>query len=321
MWDLAILSLLLVGMCLVWYGIRIRKGLLVYWSIGLPGYYGIVSITFGLLLIAIVLYGSFIEPRIITVNEYDVELPAKNDMTIVIVSDIHVGPYKGRRFVQRVVDRIKKINPDLILLPGDFVFFGGDIGDDLLPLQDLKPKYGMYGVLGNHEYNCNDWDEATWDRPKGFDSAQRTRRALERLDINMLVNSWEEVKSASGQFFVGGVDDSCTGRDRITEAIPEIGKNSPIILMAHNPDIILEGKSKRPHLIVSGHTHGGQIRLPFIGPVTSLPTQLGRKYDQGLFEIDYNSVLAITRGVGESSPRVRLFGPPEIFVLHAKVDK
>jgi len=305
-WDVAILALLLGGGTLMWLSKR-QKGTWRY-----------VSLITGLIIITIVIYGSFIEPRIITVNEFNVEIPAKEDMTIAIVSDIHVGPYKGRRFVQRVVDRVKELDPDLILLPGDFVFFGGDVGDDLVPLLEFAPRYGIYGVLGNHEYDCNDWNEATWDRPKGFDSAQRTKRALERLGITMLVNEWVEVKTDSGQFFVGGVDDSCTGRDRIAEAIPEIGKNSPIILMAHNPDIILEGKSKRPHLIVSGHTHGGQIRLPFIGPVPSLPTQLGRKYDQGIFEVDYNSKLVITRGVGESSPRTRLFGPPEILVLRAR---
>ena len=97
------------------------------------------------------------------------------------------------------------------------------------------------------------------------------------------------------------------------KALPKPQHKAPIIMLAHDPSVILENHARYPHLIVSGHTHGGQIRLPFIGPIGRLPTQLGRKYDQGLFAVDKDTTLAITRGVGESGARARLFAPRRLW--------
>ncbi len=303
-WDLAILLFLIGGGVLAHKAWKRRK---------------IVLLTASSFFVLIIFYGSFVEPQFITMTEQEVSLPMKEDMRIVVLSDMHVGPYKGRRFIQRVVDKVSALDSDLVLLAGDFVYAGGDPLDHLVPLQDLHPRYGTFAVLGNHEYTCRSVTpfyrlfEGT-----GGDHSLPVRRTLERTGVTVLRNEWREVQTETGLIFIGGVDDSCTKKDDIISAIPEVLKQSPLILIAHNPDIILEGRARRPHLIVAGHTHAGQIRLPFVGPIAPSPTQLGWKYDQGLFPVDANTTLAITRGMGESGPRARLFAPPEILVLNAK---
>ena len=189
----------------------------------------------------------------------------------------------------------------------------------LAALADLHPRYGTFAVLGNHEYSCRN-SETVYGflGGAGSDYSLPVRRALERTGAIVLENTWQEIAIDTGLLFIGGVDDSCSRREDIVAAMPEVLKKSPLILIAHNPDIILEGLARRPHLIVAGHTHAGQIRLPFIGPIAPSPTQLGWDYDQGIFPVDANTTLAITRGVGESSPRARLFAPPEILLIHAK---
>ena len=106
--------------------------------------------------------------------------------------------------------------------------------------------------------------------------------------------------------------------DNIGAALDGIADDLPIILLSHNPSVINQNDSLQADLIVSGHTHGGQIRLPGIGPLGGVPTDIDQKYDQGTFAINNHTTLAITRGLGESSPRARLFAWPEILLLETK---
>jgi uncharacterized protein len=302
-WEVATLVLILGGFYLCFRGYKKKNIFLII--IG-----AIISLT--------VLYGSFIEPRIITITEADIKLPIEEEMKIVLLSDFEIGPYKDRKFVERVVERVNKLNPDLVLMAGDFVYVRSEPGDSFLPLLDLSPKYGVYGVLGNHAYTCYR-GSITRKKHVGFDLSLRVRRALERSGVRILRNESEKIKLENGKhFYIAGVDDACTGRDNLEEALPEPQQKSAIILIAHDPSVILDNNAKYAHLIASGHTHGGQMRLPFIGPLAPLPTQLGRKYDQGLFAIDKDTNLFISRGLGESGARARLFAPPEIVFLRAQ---
>jgi predicted MPP superfamily phosphohydrolase len=102
-------------------------------------------------------------------------------------------------------------------------------------------------------------------------------------------------------------------RDDYKKAVANIDATAPQIVLSHTPDIILKNIASAD-LILSGHTHGGQIRLPGIGAIPEIPTFLGRQYDEGLFNLG-DQQLFITRGVGESGTRARLFCPPEISIL------
>jgi len=303
-WDLAILAMIAGGIFLCVYAFKRRR----------KRQYLFLSFL-GALIALVTIYGSFIEPRIITITRTNIELPTVEDFTIVAVSDLHVGPYKGKRFVARIVERINSLKPDLVLLLGDYVYHAGDPRDDLTPLSSIQSRYGVYAVMGNHEYGCFRGNIRRDDHGM-FDASSRVFRSLERSNVTVLRNESVEVPvEGGGPLFLAGIDDACSGHDDLGKALPATTKKSSVILLAHDPSVILDNRVTYPHLILSGHTHAGQIRLPFIGHLFPLPTQLGRTYEQGLFEIDNNTTLAITRGVGESGPRARLLAVPEILVI------
>ena len=305
-WDIAIFLLIAGGGACVFLAFKRQK-----WSNRLRISIGVI----GLVVSLIVIYGSFVEPRIITITEEDITFPTIDDMKIVMLGDLHVGPYKDEKFLNKVVSRVNDLEPDLVLLVGDYVSLAGDPLDRLNPLGDLSSKYGVFGVLGNHEYGCMFGKVRT--RTHGiFDSSKKVQRALERVGVRVLSNEWLEIEVVGdGNLFIGGIDDACSSHDQIADALPVTTKKSSVILLAHDPSVILDNRASYANLIASGHTHGGQIRLPWIGPILPLPTQISRSFDQGIFQLDGNTTLAITRGLGEAGPRARLFAWPEIMLL------
>lgn len=309
-WDLAILlaqAFSLCGgvVCVIWIRRHAKKPLRNI----LVGMLGFISF----LGCGLVTYGSFIEPQLITVTEKTIHHPLGASLKIAVISDMHVGPYKGKQFIERVVRRTNALLPDIVLLPGDFIFTHNADLSDLEPLQDLRTTVGVYAVLGNHD--VGQYATISGKRYTGVDRGDRIAATLESLGITVLRNASETITLSDGRVHIAGVDDIWTGHDDTTAALGEVDPSAYSILLSHNPSIIDDSQSLQANLIVSGHTHGGQIRLPFIGPITTLPTSLGSQYDQGIFDIDDDTTLAITRGVGESSARSRLFAIPEILLL------
>lgn len=259
----------------------------------------------------VISFGSFVEPQLITVRHQHVEITPNPSRVLhaILISDTHVGPYKGERFFKRVVDTITEIHPDLILVAGDFTESKSEQISNLSPLANLTAVYPTYAVLGNHDYRLGmDTD------PVDEENAAEIERVLLEYGVQLLKN--EGILLDEKRLWIAGTDELWTGQADIQAALARRPLlETPTILISHNPDIVREiSPAQHIELVVAGHTHGGQIRLPLIGPVPPIPDQLGRAYDRGLF--DYKgSKLFITSGIGESGPRARLFNPPEIVVL------
>lgn len=258
----------------------------------------------------VIFYGSFVEPQIIVIRKKQIKISEQSEssLNLAVISDIHLGPYKGSFFAERVVNKIEELNPDAVLMVGDFVYLQDDISnsDDFAPLKNLADNYPVYAALGNHDYDLYA-SYAVADDKLGRSVAD----TLENLGIEVLINEGEALSG----LWIAGVDDYWTRRADIKKALAGRESDIPVILMSHNPDYVNElSENDRADLILSGHTHGGQIRLPLIGPIGIIPTELGQSYDQGLFQIN-NRRLYITSGLGESGPRARLFNPPEITML------
>lgn len=264
----------------------------------------------------VIVYGSFIEPQYIVVTRKDVRFPVHDPLTVVVLSDLHVGPYKGERFTKRVVSRVNALLPDLVLIAGDFVL-GDTIGPDelaaLSPLGELRSTLGTVAVLGNHDHD--EFRTLMGSSRTRTDNSEYLMAALQSLNIRVLTNEHTILDLGTEQIAIAGVDDLRVSEADLEAALRGIPPDLPTILVSHNPDVVLDTLSAQAELIVAGHTHGGQVRLPFIGPVIALPTRLGKRYDQGTFAIDEDSTLAITRGVGESGARARLLAWPEVMVL------
>ncbi len=317
-WDLAILLMLSGSFGITyaswcWLGRKPKKPLWMRTGVVTSG---MVSALFFL----IIMYGSFIEPQIITVTRITVPLQLATPVKIAIISDLHVGPYKGAGFIKRVVRRINEETPDIVLIVGDLVL-SDDVTPEALtalePLKNLHPQLGTYIVMGNHDHGIYRLFTPEQRRPP--DRSDLVSDMLARSGLIVLKNTQSEIRIGGETLLITGIEDALSGQADIVKTLQGSGSGSaPVLLMSHNPDVILDPLSRLANLIVAGHTHGGQIRLPWYGPVSALPTHIGRKYDQGSFALGSGTTLLITRGVGESGPRARLFAPPEIMMIRTQ---
>lgn len=261
----------------------------------------------------LVFYGSFIEPKIILTKKLEINLEQtdkKENIKIALISDLHMGRYKKSFFVNRVVKKIDKYEPDLILLGGDLILGKEKYAHYLQPLEKLSKKYPIFAVTGNHEFGL-----AYEGAPKHKDKTKTLRDLFDKWNIQILDNKTAKISVDKNDFNLTGVPDIWTQKSNLHVAKYNLDPRTPNILLCHNPDIILDKQAEIFDLILSGHTHGGQIRLPWIGPVPSLPTKMGRAIDQGLFKIK-KTTLYISSGLGETGTRARLFNPPEINIIN-----
>lgn len=259
-----------------------------------------------------VFYGSFIEPRMVTVKNYDIDIK-KNEtnerIKIAAISDPHFGPFKKYQYSQKIADKIDQQNPDVIVLLGDYIYGLEENAKYIEPIIKLSEKYPVFVISGNHDYHLPEYKSI-----KQRDKTEVLKQILKKYNLELFENNNKQLTINNQQFYIIGIKEIWTGEADLEKAMQDVDQTKPIIMLCHNPDFIMKAMGK-VDIMLSGHTHAGQIRLPFIGPVPPLPDELGRKYDQGLFQFE-QSQLFITPGIGEAGPRARLFNPPEISILN-----
>ena len=244
-------------------------------------------------------YVSRIEPAWLKVERVRVPLPTPSGLDgfrIALLSDFHLYPYVQVEHIRRAVDLANGLKPDLALLTGDFVDNDAAAVLDLAPeLARLDARLGIYSILGNHDL----WTDA-----------DLIKSELGRQGLPVLVNQAVTLAAGRERLVVVGLDDAWSGHPDLPLALAQSPTDLPVIVMMHEPDLAdtlaLDG---RVSLQLSGHSHGGQVRLPRRGaPV--LP-YLGTKYDAGLYRVR-DMWLYTTRGVGLVGPPVRLNCRPEV---------
>lgn len=251
-----------------------------------------------------------IEPGWVQVETVNVSLPrlAPNfhGTRIAQISDIHMGGWMNAARLQHAADLLLAQAPDLLLLTGDFLTGHGFHSDDEQHLQELidiltplAKSIPSFAVLGNHDYWTN---------------ADAVREMLKQGGITDLTNSACTLSNGNQHLHLCGVDDIWEGDVRLNEVVSRLPREGAAILLAHEPDFAdTSAVTGRFDLQVSGHSHGGQVVIPFYGPPV-LP-YLGRKYPSGLYRI--GEMLQYTnRGLGMINPPVRFNCPPEITVFH-----
>ena len=293
---------------------------IIYFYLGVVGMYGIHALhnwqrvrrspvalgSFCILMLSwgVMFYGSFIEPRMLVVKQEEMVLSQQSTQTLrmVVLSDIHAGPFKKQDWVQRVVDNAMNLEPDIIVILGDFVVQSADDAQYLTPLSGLAAPYGVYAVTGNHEYHA----QAVWE----------VLKTLRTAGIDVIENEIRSIDVNGKTLHLAGVSDIWFDGD-LKKTLTDVQPEQNVILLAHNPDAVLDPETQNVDAVFAAHTHGGQIRLPWIGPIARIPTQLGQSYDKGWFT--YNGInLFITSGVGESGTRARLFNPPELVQMNVQ---
>lgn len=249
------------------------------------------------------------EPSRLTEKDYTLRLPdwpaACADYRVAVVSDIHAGaPYIGLEKIDRMVAMIQKKKPDLVLLPGDFVIqevLGGSFIAPETLAQHLKPlllQSKFYAVLGNHD---------AW-----LDS-KRVQAAFENVGIAVLEDRAIPITKKQCQFWLLGLSDYTEGRLEYHQAFSMVPIDSPTLAFTHNPDVFPDLFKARFSLLIAGHTHGGQVSLPFIGRAV-VPSKYGERYAIGHIQ-ENDRHLFVTTGIGTSILPVRFGVPPEISYL------
>jgi uncharacterized protein len=218
---------------------------------------------------------------------------------IALLSDLHLGPYNSLDFIQKVVRKTQKLHADMIALAGDFVHVGTkEIDPCLNALSQLYAPLGVYAVPGNHDMT---------------QSGKPLRRAITKYGIRDLTNSSQWIESGSDRLLVGGVDDLWYGQPDLDRAIQPATPEDVVVLLSHNPDFAEKLNDARVKLVLSGHTHGGQIYLPIIGSPWT-PSRYGKKYLKGLVQAPQTQVF-VSGGVGCVGVPMRFGSRPEINLL------
>lgn len=249
--------------------------------------------------VSIAVYAFFVEPQLLTVKHYTIENKALAGTRLVFASDFHIKKNQQNR-LKSIVNLINSSYPDIIVLGGDFVN-GYDREDNIQPaemtkeLSKLRAPYGVYAVVGNH------------DRWYGV---ERVKSVLKNSGIMLLLNENKQIKLQSKKFFLAGADDPLTGEPDIKRALKNSKK--PVVFVTHSPDIFPQIPSG-VDLVLAGHTHGGQVVVPFIGPVV-VPSEYGSSYAFGKIESN-GKVMIVTKGLGTSVLHVRFNCLPEIVVV------
>jgi predicted MPP superfamily phosphohydrolase len=249
-----------------------------------------------------VVYATRIEPSSTDVTRLTLPLadldPAFDGLTLAQVSDFHLGEWMTLPRMVDIADQVNALNPDVIAFTGDFASaLWEDTPNEITQtLRAFRAKEAIMGVLGNHDH----WTNADIIRQAIADAG----------NVRLLTNAHVVVQRGSAALYLAGVDDIWEQKHDLNAALAGIPTNAPTILLAHEPDyadtVALTG---RIGLQLSGHSHGGQVRLPFKGAL-QLP-YLGEKYDMGLYDID-GMKLYVNRGVGMVAPHVRFNCRPEI---------
>lgn len=221
------------------------------------------------------------------------------EFKIVQLSDLHYLPFTTLDMIEAAVAAANQLQPDLIVLTGDFVTHEADtIFGMTKALGTLNARHGVFAVLGNHDTRAG---------------ARIVRQGLGEAGIEVLHNRGITLATASGHLNLAGVDDCLWGHPNLAQALDGLDPAAPTVLLAHEPDVIDKfSRDGRVTLQLSGHTHGGQVHLPLFG--TPVLPRLGEKYVKGLFTVN-GSRLYVNRGVGMVSLPIRFNCPAEITQL------
>jgi len=221
--------------------------------------------------------------------------PSFDGYRLVQLSDIHLTGETSYRTAQRAVDIALALNPDLIVLTGDYVTRSVDQSRLANTLKPLAATNAVYAILGNHDH----WTDAA-----------SVRRGLDSAGIPELQNEHTEIKRGGASLWLAGIDDIWVQKHNIYQALHGIPEGAATILLAHEPDFAdTVVQTGRVSLQLSGHSHGGQVRIPGVG-IAPITPYLGSKYVRGLFNLG-SMHLYTNRGVGNLHP-VRLNCRPEV---------
>ncbi len=259
-------------------------------------------------------YGGLIEPYRVDVHHIWIEDHHLGKLLkgklVVQVSDIHMNTI-GRR-EQRVLEILKKLEPDFVFLTGDYVQWGGNYEEVLTYLSKLKAKIGVWAVMGDYDYSCS-------RKSCLFCHEPGNGKPTSRHKVRFLRNEMEQVELEKGSIWIGAMDKEALKPFAENLSLVKGWDNKPTILLSHNPLMFDDVSENQEILILAGDTHGGQIPIPsWLWQI--LGYEKNARYSHGLFEKGRKKMF-VSRGVGTSHIPFRIFRRPEVVVLHFSAER
>lgn len=252
-------------------------------------------------------YARYIEPFLLNQTHipiYSKRLPLQfKNFRIVQFSDTHLGFNYTLKDLEKLIIRINDLKPDLIVFTGDLIDDPTQFNSDKelsAILKRLKSKHGKFWIYGNHDH--------------GGYGTNAIKRIMEQSDFKLLKNSHEVIKRADDQIILAGIDDLILGKPDLATTLVGTSENDFKILLAHEPDFADRTRNFSVDVQLSGHSHGGQIRLPFFGSVYTPDYAI--KYIKGSYTFDNERLfLYVNSGIGTTRLPFRFLCKPEITIF------
>lgn len=274
-----------------------------------------VVLTCVTLMIVLFLY-SLIENRYIKIEHYTVlnnKMDKDKSLRIVQLSDLHRSNYGKNN--SKLFDKIKECNPDFIVMTGDMINRDGKYPEELmLFFQNLAECFPCISILGNHEIGFRGY------QPESYNEYSQV---LQQCGIQILDNETALIQTKAGQIeiygYTAGMFFYQERKMNYRVELPEPGNESVFsILLSHNPEMIDSFRNNHFSLILSGHLHGGIVRIPGWRGMVSPHFCLFPKYDGGMYSVGDDSIMIVSRGLGSHTIKFRLFNRPEVVCIHVK---
>jgi predicted MPP superfamily phosphohydrolase len=252
-------------------------------------------------------YARFIEPKQLEINRFTYKSPhlpqSFDGIKILQFSDTHLGHYYDMEQFNRLIQKINQEKPDIVFFTGDLI----DAPDMFKEAQSIVPllssiqaPLGKFSIYGNHDH--------------GGYGTESYKEIMELSGFKLLVNSFSPISILDKQIYVAGLDDYMLGRPDFEQTLRDIPEGAFTILLAHEPDVAKISHSYPVQLQLSGHSHGGQIKIPFYGHIVTPP--FAEEYVEGFYEIgDIPLTVYVNRGLGTTRVPFRFLSKPEISIF------
>lgn len=266
-----------------------------------------ILITLMLLMLIIGIYSTYIERNLLTTKKYGVTVNknGENNIKIVQFTDSHLGEFFSLGQLQKVVDKINKENADIVVFTGDLIDNASqyeEVFEISEVLGQIEAKMGKYAVYGNRDY--------------GGGAARYYEDIMSDSGFKILVNESTSIDLGQNKINIFGADDDLIGGYNLEETMNGISNEDVNILLIHEPDLIDDFKDYPIDLAFAGHSHGGQVYIPFYGPIKR--NVLAENYAKGFYNIDNKNKgkLYVSSGLGNTKVPFRLFNVPQIAVIN-----
>lgn len=253
-------------------------------------------------------YANQIEPTRLQINQISFKSPKittnLNNLKIIQFSDTHLGFQYSLQQLEKIITTINDYEPDLICFTGDLIDDPNsftNINPVINELKRLKAPLGKFAIYGNHDH--------------GGYGTKLYKKIMDAANFNILMNSSEIIVKDTCSFYLLGIDDAILGKPNFDKLLTNVPEQSLKILLSHAPDLADYAAKKKIDFQLSGHSHGGQIKLPLFGAIVKPP--FAEKYIEGKYTVkaDHELTLYVNRGLGTTRLPFRFLSRPELTII------